>query len=288
MRYLFREVFKKRVSEEYLTKKYDTSWTGLKHVAWLAYQSGQPVAMYGALPQRFRQGNDTFLGVHTCDSFTLETHQRKGLHQELALRAYECMRGEGVPFVYAYHSEATYHSCKKLNWKEGPVMQGFWLPTNRLGYARIRNRLFPERIPAGLLKLRHDSEFMNSYHGGLHFHVDYANDLLAYKSFSSNLVIRLGSAIFWVKSGAVLMVGDARAENEEDMLNGVKALQDFAGQNGFAKILFQLHPEAALKLALKEIPGVVPFDSWPVGYLPLGGDVDWKNWRGNYADLDTF
>lgn len=286
IQYLMREVFGKRYSLEYLAKKYDTAWAGLQNVAYLAFHQDAPVAMYGALAQRFRRGNETLLGVHTCDSFTLSQFQGQGLHRELALQAYETMRSEGVQFVYAYHSEATFHACKKLDWQEGPHLIGYWVETGKPAWSRLRNKLQPDFFPRSFHPHLKKGGMHNSHQKEHVLHVDYAPDFFQYKSFTPNAVISDGKAHFWVKSGAVLMVGDGYAETDSDLKNGVDWLKNLSGKAGFGKILFQAHPESALNRVLPSFS--VGFQSWLVGYCPFSETVDWKKWRGNFGDLDTF
>lgn len=286
IQYLMRTVFQKKYSLEYLAKKYDTRWTGLNHIAHLAFAGTEPVAMYGALPQLFRQGNQSFLGVHTCDSFTLPSYQGQGLHRDLALQSYEVMKAEGVKFVYAYHSEATYHSCKKLGWAEGPTLQGCWLPTGHWGLARFRNKLAPNHIPQSFRQHQLGEIYANSFADTANFHVHYSAPFFQYKQFTPNLSIQLADAQFWVKSGSVLMVGDGHAPNLPALEQGVRDLMALAKRGGYAKILFQVHPQSQLHTAISQLGQLFP--SWLVGYLLFDASLQWDNWRGNFGDLDTF
>ena len=48
---LLAEVLKKRVSLEYIRKKYDTCYTGHQYVSCIAYDGNQPIAFYGTIPR---------------------------------------------------------------------------------------------------------------------------------------------------------------------------------------------------------------------------------------------
>ncbi len=288
---LFRVAFNKKVGVDYLQQKYNTAHTGVKHLTYLAYDGDVPIGFYGAIPQQFQHGNDTFLGVHTCDSFVHPNYQRQGLHQHLAEMAYKLMQENGIQFVYAFHSEATYHSCKKLGWQEYQHMKGFYIKTGGIPHAKIYPKLgMDQSLNKRLNKIlgphaAQSKVFENSHQRHGRMCVAYTPEFFNYKSFTPNFILPLDGATFWVKVAGAMCVGDVSFETEEGFLNGLKALQQLAKKAGCTELLFQTHVDSALEQVLsKHYEG---FESWLVGYL-MFNEVPIHQWSTNFGDLDTF
>lgn len=295
VQYLFREVFGKRVSLDYLRAKYDTSWTGRRHLCYLAYHDGAPVAFYGALPQEFIHQGQTFLAAHTCDSYTMPAHQRKGLHKALALRTYDLMREQGIRFVYAYHSENTYHSCKKLNWKEGKTMRGFWVPTGTAPWGKAWRRL-PLLKGAHHARVRKVLTALQSADAAERWATDrphddrmrvhYRPEFFAYKTFTPNAIVEIAGARFWIKAEAFISVGAVQFEAPEQLHAGIAELRQLGRRLGLSQILFQTAPDSALNACLEQHHA--GFDTWLVGYLDFEAGIPFSDWEMRFGDLDTF
>lgn len=284
--HIFKAAFGIKRSPAYLKAKYDTAWCGVRHVAHLAFKGDTPAGFYGAVPQRFRRGDATLLGAHTCDSFVVPEFQRQGLHRELALRTYDHMREVDIRFVYAYHSEATYRQCQKLGWADLAQLRGYYLPTGAWPGMKVRNRLFPGKWPAAFDNLERLVSMPNSQASEDTLTLDYCPEFFTYKSFTPNRVLQLGASKVWLKTGGTLLVGDMQAEDTETLKNDLETLRTLAGRVGYGRILFQVFPGSTIDLLLKEV--AVGFDSWPISYKCLSDPIEMSVWRGNFGDLDTF
>jgi GNAT superfamily N-acetyltransferase len=292
VQFLYETIFKKSIALDVLTKKYDTSYLGVKHLTYLAYDSDKPVAFYGALPQLMSSNGETFLAVHTCDSLTLPEYQRQGIHRMLALKAYGLMKEEGVRFVYAYHSENTYHSCKKLDWEAAYTMKAFVIKTGGMPFTKVIRKVKPLKtlsdayIQKVLKPYRLAPEkFENSnFNDGIS--QIYDEPFFKYKCFTSNLIVELEKVRFWLNVSTRVSVGDVNFESETDLLKGIDALKRLTKKIGLNEILFQTTPATALENALsKHYQG---FDSWKVGYYLFDKDLRVEAFKGNFGDLDTF
>lgn len=289
---LYEEIFGYHISMDVLTKKYDTSYTGIKHVTFLAYDGEKPIAFYGSLPQRMNYNGESILAVFTCDSLTLPAYQRKGLHKMLALKAYELMRSEGVRFVYAFHSENTFYSCKKLDWELAYSMKGFSIMVVNIPIAKairkirplakyydkyVRNFLKPFQIDSG--------QFQNS-NANARLYQDYNDGFFGYKCFSNNLIIELENVKFWVCITNRVSVGDVNFESEQDLLKGIAKLKKLTFKIGLNEILFQTTIGTKIEKALSK--NFTSFESWKVGYYLFDKDIEIDQLRVNYSDFDTF
>lgn len=290
VKYLYETVFRQHISLEHLRQKYDTSYLGVKHLTYLAYDGEKPIAFYGSVPQKMNHNGSSFLAVHTCDSLTLPEYQRQGLHKMLALKAYDLMKKYGVKFVYAYHSENTFYSCKKLDWELAFTMKGFSIKTNRFPFGKAVRKIRPLKSQFEDYALRvlkpyriATSSFSNSNHGLCQ---EYNSDFFDYKSFTTNTIVELNNTNFWLKISNRVCVGDVNFKSESDLLDGIKALKGITNKLGLNEILFQTTPGTEIERVLsKHYPS---FESWKVGYYLFDKDVHIEEFKGNYGDLDTF
>ena len=292
VQFLYKEIFGKRISLEDLTKKYDTGYTGIKHVTFLAYDGKKPIAFYGALPQRMNYNGESILAVHTCDSLTLPSYQRQGLHKMLALKAYDLMRKEGVRFVYAFHSENTFYSCKKLDWELAYSMRGFAVKAGNFPVAKAVRKfrplvtLYDNYVRFVLRPFQVASDQFENSNASESLCQDYSAAFFDYKSYTNNLVIELGNVKFWLNITSRISVGDVTFETESDLLKGIEKLRKLTSKLGLNEILFQTTPGSKLeKMLSKHFPS---FESWRVGYYLLDEALEIDQLRVNYGDLDTF
>lgn len=298
---LLAEVLQQNVSLADLHIKYNTAHTGLQFLSSIAYDGDRAIAFYGTVPQVFtNQDGASLVGCHVSDSMTLEAYQRRGLHQQLALAAYAWMRAEGVAVVYGFHSENTYHSCKKLHWKEWGTLRGYWVRAKgRLGWisglpwAKIWRRLpvlrewHRQRIRRVMAQYAiPQSDYRNSQLGS-GIVVAYSPEFVASKRFHANFWVDLDGVIFWLSIDAIVRVGDVHFKDVQQFQKGLGALQRLCRRLGFKEILFQTYQGSPLDKALTA-SGHQRFDSWIVGYLDLAAGLDFAQYRPNYADQDSF
>ncbi|MEY3443409.1 MAG: hypothetical protein RLZZ519_1690 [Bacteroidota bacterium] len=290
---LLAEVLNKRLSLDYIRKKYDTRYTGHQYVCSIAYDGNKPIAFYGTVPQFFKDGKGgRIVGCHACDSMTLASYQRRGVHQQLALETYAWMREEGIQVVYAFHSENTYHSCKKLDWKVWGTLRGYWLKAANFPYAKVMRRL-PGLRDVQVARVRKTfgkfaispSDFPNSQTGaGLS--VDYSPEFFASRAFHQNYWVEFSGVKFWLSVDAVVRVGDVHFDSQQSFEAGLAELTRICSRLGYGNILFQTFPGSKLDQALAVRH--TGFESWIFGYLPIADNFDFMPYRPNYGDQDSF
>lgn len=286
---LFWKVFKKKVSLSYLQNKYNTSYLGVQYICSIAYCDAIPVAFYGAIPQKFKNNEREIFVAHACDSYTLPNHQRKGLHYELARLAYEIMKAQDIKYVYAFHSENTYYSTKKLAWKEHENLQRYHIKINTLPIGKIANKLrltnlydifFSKKVSSDAM------EKLNLYHKD-HYQIQFTDDFISYKnSFKSHYCIELEGCVFWLKIQAIFHIGKCYAPSAEALQKALKKLKRRAFFLGITEFLFQVDADATIAKQLQTI--TQPKESWLVGYLDFDPEIDLNEFIFTYSDLDTF
>lgn len=288
VQYLFLNVFDKKKSILYIKNKYNTSYLGLKYICYIAYYNDNPVAFYGAIPQKFSSNSASILVAHACDSFTLKEFQNKGLHYNLALKAYELMKAEGIKMVYAYHSENTYFSTKKLGWLTHKKMQRFHFNIPIFPIAKGIKKLHLEKAYQKICSL-YLKKFQNLNEPAVFldkFIQEYTNDFFQYKnSFNDHYFIQLNACNFWIKIDAVLHVGFFTSDSDESFKKALLKLKKIAFLLGVNEIVFQVLTESKEYELLSKLETAKP--SWLIGYLPFES-IKLEDFEFNYADLDTF
>lgn len=288
---IFWKAFGFKISETVLKNKYDTSYLGVKNPSTIAYDKQKPIAFYGAIPQGFKNNTETFLVAHTCDSYTLKNYQKQGLHYTLALKSYEIMQQQNFKMAYAFHSENTYYSTKKLKWKEHRKMCRFHMKINRFPTARIYNKigfnsiLLKKAQEAFASYIINDSD--NPFSKTRLTHQEYGNHFYTYKNgLSNHLLVKIEDCVFYLKLNSIVNVGFFDFENENDLLSAIVKLKKIVSKIGLNEILFQVDSCSQQFKILTTF--LTPQSSWLVGYVPFEESLTLENYAFNFADLDTF
>tara|TARA_R110000796_G_scaffold252640_2_gene389796 strand:+ start:44588 stop:45511 length:924 start_codon:yes stop_codon:yes gene_type:complete len=292
VQYLFKEVFKKNVSSEYLLKKYATDYVGVKHMCFLAYHDSMPVAFYGAIPQLFNYDQQLFKVAHACDSITLPSHHRKGLHTNLAIRSYELMRENNIKFVYAMHSENTMRATKKLGWKVGESMIRYHIKILTVPIAKVTSRLgfldsaYQRKVKRILSRFEIQASLLNPLHNENWLCHAYSSSFFDYKNFSPNYLIEIKGVKMWLKVQSIIHVGAFHAESTLDLKVALKDLVQVGKKIGANEIQFHVSENTAQNSQLNQLHSGL--NSWTVGYLDLGSSMPLDKLKLNYGDHDTF
>ncbi len=292
VKFLFKSVFNKNVSNEYLLKKYGTEYTGLKYVGFLAYENDKPVAMYGGLPQLFQQNGKLIKAVHACDSFTLPAHHRRGLHTNLALRSYEFMRENDVRFVYAMHSLNTLRATKKLGWVVGESMKRYHIRIKTLPVSKVANRMaalnrvYCSTVESALKKFETLSYMSNPLLAEGRLAQLYDQSYFDYKLFSFNRVIMIDNVKLWLKIKSAIHVGTFESPSVQDLKNAILQLTILCRKLGIHEIQFHVSVNSNQNMQLQSL--YTGYESWTVGYLDLESGLDFDSFKLNYGDHDTF
>ncbi|MBL4670068.1 MAG: GNAT family N-acetyltransferase [Flavobacteriales bacterium] len=289
--YIFKNAFNYIVSESFIKNKYDTSHLGIESISTIAYDKDKPIAFYGAIPQLFTNKKESFLIAHACDSYTLSEYQKQGLHYNLALKSYEIMQQNNVKMVYAFHSENTFYSTKKLNWKEHENLVRFHIKTKNISSSKIYNKLgFNNILHTKALKLLRPyliENTKNPFFKTNFFHQKYHSEFYNYKNgFNNHFLIEIEGCIFYLKFNSIINVGFFDFDTEQNFKLGIEKLKILISKIGFNEILFQVNFHSKQHDALLKIAR--PFPSWLVGYLSFDEKINISEFRFNFADLDTF
>jgi hypothetical protein len=293
VKYLFEKVFGKKVSIEYLKKKYDTSYTGQKYLCYLAYdKNNNPVSFHGCIPFKVKYKGSEYLAVQACDFLTIKEHQGKGLMTKLGEITNTLCASGGAKFIYGLQSENTYHTTKKLGWKNDEIMKCYELKVLTLPLSSIAvkfpvfeklYRIYPKIV---LSFLKSSDTLANSNDDNLYPACIHGKAFFGYKSYSLNRIINVKGYKIWIKTAPGLWIGDMENIPEADLMITMKRLKLIAFLLGCSKIVFQLNADSYLDRLFSKY--YESFDSYRIGYLKYDNGFPAEKFKPTFGDLDSF
>src|SRR5689334_7506717 len=120
------------VPDDYYFKKYNTAYTGVEYVGFIAYQFSLPIAFYGVIPSFIQYKNTRVLAAQSADTMTHPAYRLKGMFMDLSNKTFALCRQLGIQLVYGFPNQNSYHGALKLGWKETEKMDCFLLRVNTL------------------------------------------------------------------------------------------------------------------------------------------------------------
>jgi GNAT superfamily N-acetyltransferase len=284
------------VAEDHYPKKYDTIYTGVAYVGFIAYNLRQePIAYYGVLPCFIKYRDKVALASQSADTMTHPGYRFKGLFVELSLRTFELCRELGIELIFGFPNENSYH---------GAINKLGWQLLHRMDCFTIRVRAIPFAKHAGKNKfINKIYKFYSEIIIRQHLLKDHAisNPVLdeglagvyrtaAYniykKGFSKARTIGVEGASMTVSIRQVLLVGDMENVNESNFRAVIAALKKLAARLGIQEVQFHSSPGTALHGLFKTYYTATP--SYPVLLQDLECPVPVEKLRFCFADIDIF
>lgn len=290
VRFLAKEVLKKDHPLSYWEAKYNTSYLGLNHACFLAYNGTQPIAFAGILPMPFRQDDHQIIAAQTCDYVTLSEYRQHGYHRKLLERSLDLLSDAGVPFLFALMSEDSYVAGKRtgFTFRERHLLWNVAvqrIPTDALqrkfGFDNAKRY---DRILGDLLAA--PGAFQNQHIREGYLGVDYHEDWFRFKSYTPNYVIRLEHGLAWIKPFTDLHIGAVQTEQPEHIVPLVEELKTVAKKLGCRNLIFMTEDDSRYNRFLEKEHTSEP--CWHPAILELDSTFSTELLRNNYGDFDTF
>ncbi len=287
-------VYGSRPGPQHFPKKYDTAYTGVGYVGFMAFHpDGEPLAYYGVLPCFVQYKGAVVLAAQSADTMTNPKYRYKGLFVELSLITFELCKKLGITFVFGFPNQNSYHGAvNKLGWKMTHTMERFHVPVDSLLlegaasrfrwlkplYTRYADRVFGRYTLAqpGL-----GNAFTEEGFGGICRDERY----LLYRTYSPSRVIRVGSVRVWMKVRGGLVIGDLQV-GEGDFVSTIGVLRELARRAGLSGISFIVSPGTAVHRQFAA--AYTPEPSFPVLFQDLGATIPMGEIRFSYSDIDIF
>ena len=219
---LHSEVYGTPVNENYFLKKYDTAYTGLENVGYIAYSGdGKPVAYYGVIPCYIEHKNEVMLAAQSADTMTHPGYRYKGMFVELSNKAFDLCRQLGIRLIFGFPNQNSYHGAiNKLGWKMTEVMSCFIIPVKTFPIDRLAHKLkmlglyrrYARFVIAKKQLSSHgtaNSGIVDGFAG-----VNRSEEYLAYKTYNPSRVIEIAKTKIWISERPVMLIGDMENADE--------------------------------------------------------------------------
>lgn len=287
-------VYGTRPSPDFFSKKYNTAFTGVQHVGFIAYNDdGVPIAFYAVIPCFIRFNRKNILAAQSADTMTHPDHRFKGLFVELARRTFDLCETLGIRLVFGFPNQNSLPGfVNKLGWQMAERMDLFRIRVSVLPWRRLLGKLpfLKKTLQAGRQKVLQnvavkgdkmpDSLYKGEYAGVYrdhHFH--------QYKTYNNSHLISIGDSILWIKINDVLLIGDAEVKAEE-FIAMMHQLKKLAAKLGVNEIQFHASPDTVLHRLFSIY--YMPVPSFPVIFKDLGAGIELEKIKFTSADIDTF
>lgn len=291
---LHRMLFSRHHPPGYFEKKYDTSYTGVQHVGYIAYNDKRdPIAFFGVIPCFIRHGHELHLAAQSADTMTHPNYSFKGLFLHLATMTMELCREEGIVLVFGFPVQSALHSFMvKLKWQMTEMMDCYIVPVSMIPVERIIKKLpftkklyhrYQEKVLKDYLIDAHGTEnsILKDGFAGVNRNAHY----LRYRGYHKTYVIQIGASLLWVKVRNGLVIGDIDC-NPKDFDDMMEKLQKLAFRLGVHRILFHTSHQTQLAAMFAERYEARP--SYYVLFKDLGSRIPLDKVKFTYADVDLF
>jgi len=287
-------VYGKKAAPGYFKKKYDTAYTGVQYVGYLAYDGDrEPLAFYAVIPCFLKYDERLVLAAQSADTMTNPNFRFKGLFVELSNLTFKLCRQEGIFIVFGFPNQNSYHGAvNKLSWQLTETLHYFSIPAARFSLEGLAakhpllTKLY-KRYTARILQkyLLPQNGIANSLIAEGFAGVDRSEAYLAYKTYSPTMVIRLRKATVWCKINNGLTVGDILLDTSDiDLV--IAELKKLARKLGSKQIVFQASPASRLYALLSVTHQPKP--SFPVLFQNFDSGLDLDSIKFTFADIDIF
>ena len=291
---LFEYVFGKNVSRHYVESKYDTAYLGIQYLGHIAYDNGQPIAYYGAMPFMIEYQGRHILAAQSGDAMTMPGYNGKGIFTHLGRLTDALLEAEGIAFVYGWPNQNSYYGyVKKLDWQHVENMQRYEIKVSAFPWEKL-SRMIPllrpwyqKRVQRLLKPIAASQPALKSSVVDAEWGGTLRNEaFFKYKAFLGNALVELEGVTIWLKADTRLLIGDMQVASEAELLKAENALKKLASALGVPAIIFQVSPGATLDQWFAK--RYQPIESWAIGWKNYSSDIPLEKLRFTYGDLDTF
>lgn len=291
---LHHAVYRKQHAPGYFEKKYDTAYTGAEYIGYIAYNGNKtPVAFYGVIPCFIRYQEQLYLAAQSADTMTHPQYRFKGLFVQLANITFDLARAEGIKLIFGFPNQNSLHGfLVKLKWQLTEMMDCYIIPAGIIPIERIAKKLsvtgklyqkYQQRVLKKYLSDEKgiESSVLKDNYAGVDRNVHYLN----YRTYHDTQVIRIGTALLWIKIRNGLIIGDISCEME-DFDGMMEKLKKLALRLGVQRIQFHTSHQTRLSTLFAERYEAIP--SFYILFKDLGSNIPLDKIKFTFADVDIF
>ncbi len=277
----------------YFYKKYNTSFTGLIYVGYVAYNAERmPIGYYGVLPCFIKLEGRRILAAQSADTMTHPEHRLKGLFVDLANRTFQLCSELGIELLFGFPNQNSLPGfINKLGWTTTGSMSVFIIRqpvTLQMIINRFLKKLWSSYTnrqlnKSNLVQNGFTSSIFEDGFGG----IDRDETYLNYKTHNKTYTIKLGQSTLWLKlTPYALVLGDILLK-PEDFDAVIRQLKKLAGKVGLKEIHFHASDGTSIHQLFAGYLTATP--SFPVIFKELGASkIETELLKFTSADIDTF
>lgn len=289
---LYRLVFKKNISVDFLKKKYNTEYIGKSFLGHIAFDNQRPVAYGGFVPFRIQYKDIIEIGAQAVDAMSLKEVRGHGLFKNILQLNEELLKSEEINFGYGFanqDSEPVF--VHKFNWVSNQRMVAFMVPIrvfpsgkilNKLSVHKIQKKRIEEVLKPFLIK----EPFINPFSIGDTGYTAYNEDFFRYKIYTENYLIKLDGIKVWLKADRTLSIGNIEDCTKEEFLMTILKLKMLGKKMGFDKMILQYAANSNQVSYLAEI--YQPIRATGIILKPFSTSIPLEKILFANGDIDTF
>lgn len=293
--YLYKHAFNETESIDFLKKKYNTSFTGIEFVGFIAYHAinKQPAAYYGVFPSRLTYQGKDLIAAQSGDTMTHPDHRGKGLFISLAKKTYELANELGVEFIYGFPNDNSYPGfVKKLDWKHYSNVNHYKITASSIPFDKLAKKfkrfkpihqlILPKEEVETADQFSNSITLQNSAFGG----VKHDANFYSYKCYYPSFIIDVEGVKCWIKIDGRLWLGDMEFCDESTFNTVVDGLISYAKKKFCASVQFSFFENSLYDQYISK--RFAKHSSIAVGCLNLSGKFDPEKFGYQAGDFDTF
>ncbi|MFY7944308.1 MAG: GNAT family N-acetyltransferase [Crocinitomicaceae bacterium] len=232
--WLFEQEHGSKFSLEYFKRKFNTDWTGKKHIGFFAKdEENQVGAFYGGFPCQLKVDDEKILVLQSGDTITHANHRKKGLFIRLAEETYQYAESEGFDYVFGFPNKNSEHGFfQKLGWENLGSSTDFTFTFSNFNWFGLCHKFtFLKRFYESFWRKQEArysispyelfKDYKHSYNG-----VRKDSNFLQYKlNYGNSKLVKIDNKIFWIKKDNGIRLGEIFQRNEEiDIYSYLKPL----------------------------------------------------------------
>lgn len=291
---LFKAVYGRKVSPGFYNRKYDTAYTGVTCIGYIAYSLQQePIAYYGVIPCFVEYAGRRVLSAQSGDTMTHPGHRYKGMFAELSRLTFALCRESGIRLVFGFPNEHSYPGAIRMGWKETETLEYFYVSLQALPLAALASRWpflqkwyqrYQRMVLASYITplAGLPNSLLTQDAAGVQRSIPY----LEYKKYSSTHVLQIGQAKLWVKIAPVLFIGDMEQVDEDSFDDIIHALKKICRRLGIRRFSFHISPHTPLHSLWSA--RYAASRSFPALFQDFGAEIPLEKIKFTLADIDIF
>lgn len=295
LHWLFKYSIKTTRSLKEFIKKYNTNYTGISYIGYLAYDLyDKPAAYFGVLPLLALVNNEPVLIAQSADTLTHPDHEFEGLNIKLALMTQKLAKEEGIHFIFGVPNINSFKVfVKGLNWTHNGNLYKFEFKVPMFPFSQLfRRNVFLKNIynlwvDFILLFTKNEvTGFSSPIVSDNYFGIYRNDDFFSYKGYSKKYIIKILGKKVWLKFEGTLKIGEIENPYDSDLKRLISRLKLIAFMTGVQKIQYQCSSQSGCLPIYSKISNRT--ESLPIIFLDLTSELSPERLVISLADIDTF